>query len=87
MRQAEDEAREAATEAIDAVQEGDRETAEGAIQEREEALERRKAALEKWESTKALYRWGNMLGIPLLFALFGVLRWQSRLNKRRNLKL
>jgi ABC-type uncharacterized transport system involved in gliding motility auxiliary subunit len=42
------------------------------------AFEKRKAALEAWDDKKRAYRLGNTLGIPFLFALFGVLRWRMR---------
>ena len=87
VRTAEEEARTAAEEALVAAQQGDEATANEAIEERDEALEKRKEAIAAWDSKKAMYRWGNMLGIPLLFALFGVVRWQMRQNKRKNLKL
>ena len=65
---------------------------ESAIQEQDEegvkeALEERKAAMEGWRSTKNVYRWVNTLGIPLLFVLFGVIRWRMRQAKRANIKL
>ena len=52
-----------------------------------EALEKRKAAIESWEAKKLAYRWLNTLGIPFLVALFGLLRWRQRTNKKRTLKL
>lgn len=87
VREAEEEARTAAESAVAAAQQGDQAAAEGLVEEQEEALERRKAALDEWEDKKALYRWGNMIGIPILFAIFGVIRWQIRQNKRKNIKL
>lgn len=53
----------------------------------EEALEERKAAIESWEAKKRAYRWLNTLGIPILFALFGLFRWQRRKQKKETLKL
>jgi ABC-type uncharacterized transport system involved in gliding motility auxiliary subunit len=53
----------------------------------QEALEKRKAAIESWEGKKLAYRWLNTLGIPFLVALFGLLRWRQRTNKKRTLKL
>lgn len=41
-------------------------------------LEKRAAALKAWEAKKAGYRWLNTLGVPVLFLLFGLWRWQSR---------
>ncbi|MGB5809792.1 MAG: Gldg family protein [Polyangiales bacterium] len=60
---------------------------EGDQSEVDEALEERKAAMESWESKKLAYRWVNTLGIPFLVALFGLLRWRQRSNKKRTLKL
>ncbi len=51
------------------------------------ALKKRKAALEAWDGKKAGYRWSNMLGLPALFALFGVVRWRMRLAKKASLKV
>ncbi len=53
----------------------------------QEALEKRKAAIESWEGKKRAYRWLNTLGIPFLVALFGLLRWRQRSNKKKTLKL
>jgi gliding-associated putative ABC transporter substrate-binding component GldG len=87
VRQAEDEARTATTEAIEAAQEGDEAGVEEHVSAREEALERRKAAMEQWETRKRLYRFGNMLGLPAAFALFGVFRWRYRQSKRKNVSI
>jgi ABC-type uncharacterized transport system involved in gliding motility auxiliary subunit len=87
VREAEQEARDAAETALSAAQQGDEAAANEAVEERNEALERRKAAMAAWDAKKALYRWGNILGIPLVFAVFGLIRWQIRTNKRKNLKL
>lgn len=51
------------------------------------ALDERKAAIESWESKKLAYRWLNTLGVPFLVALFGLLRWRQRANKKKTLKL
>ena len=47
----------------------------------------RKAAMEQWETRKRLYRFGNMLGLPAAFALFGVFRWRYRQSKRKNVSI
>ncbi len=65
---------------LTAAEEGDKAGVEGALQER-------KAAIESWESKKLAYRWLNTLGIPFFVALFGLLRWRQRTNKKRTLKL
>lgn len=51
------------------------------------ALDERRAAIESWNAKKLAYRWMNTLGIPLAVALFGVLRWRRRSNKKKTLKL
>jgi ABC-type uncharacterized transport system involved in gliding motility auxiliary subunit len=51
------------------------------------AFKERKASMAAWDQKKTSYRWGNTLGLPLAFALFGVLRWRVRKAKRANLKL
>lgn len=53
----------------------------------EQAFEKRKAAIEAWDAKKTAYRWANTLGLPLAFALFGIVRWRMRKQKRANLKL
>ncbi|MEM7435156.1 MAG: Gldg family protein [Myxococcota bacterium] len=53
----------------------------------EAALDERKAAIESWESKKLAYRWLNTLGLPLIVALFGLVRWRQRSNKKKTLKL
>lgn len=59
--------------------------AEGADQEGlNEAIERRKEALRSWDAKKSAYRWGNTLGIPIAFALFGVARFRVRRKKKKN---
>jgi hypothetical protein len=63
-----------------------------AVQEQDEskaekAFEERKAAMETWNQKKTSYRWGNTLGLPLFFALIGVVRWRMRKTKRALLKL
>ena len=63
-----------------AAEEGDKAGVEG-------ALEERKTAIESWETKKLAYRWLNTLGIPFFVALFGLLRWRQRTNKKQTLKL
>lgn len=67
-------------------------TAREAYEEQDEekfqaALDRRKDAVDAWDRKKSLYRWGNMAGLPLAFALFGVLRWRMRKSKKQSLSL
>ncbi|MBT8452027.1 MAG: GldG family protein [Deltaproteobacteria bacterium] len=66
--------------ALAAAEQGD----EGGV---ESALAKRRAAIESWDAKKLGYRWVNTIGIPFLVALFGLLRWRQRLNKKRTLKL
>ncbi|HJK93905.1 MAG TPA: GldG family protein [Polyangiaceae bacterium LLY-WYZ-15_(1-7)] len=63
-----------------AAEEGDEEAVEENLEEREEAM-------ASWDRKKTFYRWGNTLGIPLAFALFGLIRWRQRNARRKNLKL
>lgn len=74
-----------------AVQEAE-DTARAAAEEQneegvEDALEERKEAVKAWDRRKAIYKWGNILGIPMLFALFGVVRWRMRTARRASMKL
>lgn len=85
--QAEKNAKQAAKQAQQAMQKGKRRKAQEAIEKREQALERRKSAKAAWEWKKTAYQWGNALGIPVAFALFGVVRWRLRLNKKKNIEL
>jgi len=39
------------------------------------------------ETTPTLVKYGNIVGVPLLFILFGVVRWRLRTARRRNAKL
>ncbi len=87
VEQAEEEALEATRDAVEALSEGDQESLDSAVAEREAAVERAKAAKEEWEVKQAQYRWGNILGAPFLFALFGVVRWRMRQARRKTLKL
>jgi len=66
--------------ALQAAEQGD----EGGV---EAALTERRAAIESWDAKKLGYRWVNTLGVPFLVALFGLLRWRQRLNKKKTLKL
>ena len=43
--------------------------------------------MKAWDQKKAAYRWGNMLGLPFAFALFGTVRWRIRKARRSSLKL
>lgn len=68
------------------------ETAKAAAQEgdktgMENALEERKEALSAWDSKKRRYVVFNVLGMPILLVLFGLVRWQVRKRQRANLKL
>ncbi|MBO6933828.1 MAG: GldG family protein [Deltaproteobacteria bacterium] len=71
---------EAEEEALAAMEAEDREAAE-------EALEKRKEAVAQWDRRKSTYKWMNTLGIPFLFALFGIIRWRMRTARRKNIKL
>lgn len=71
---------EAEEEALEAMEAEDREAAE-------EALEKRKEAVAQWDRRKSTYKWMNTLGIPFLFALFGIIRWRMRTARRKNIKL
>lgn len=48
-------------------------------------LAERKNALAAWETKKAGYRWFNMLGLPLAFALYGLWRYRRRRTLAREL--
>jgi hypothetical protein len=50
-----------------------------------QALEQHKTAMTSWDKKKAAYRWSNTLGIPFLFALYGIYRWRRRLNLQKAL--
>src|SRR5260370_18601653 len=39
------------------------------------------------ESTPALLQWLNIVGVPLAFILFGVLRWRLRTSRRARARL
>jgi ABC-2 type transport system permease protein len=51
------------------------------------ALEKRKDALEDWDAKKARTKALNVVLVPLLFLLFGVIRWQWRKQKRAHISL
>lgn len=51
------------------------------------AQEEGKAAIEAWEVKKSMYRWGNVVGVPLLFALFGLIRYSMRKNAKSKVVL
>ena len=67
-------------EVIDALEGEDREGAE-------DAVEKQKEMAAVWDAKKSTYKWLNTLGIPFLFALFGVIRWRMRSARRKNIKL
>lgn len=60
---------------------------EEASEKQEQAMRKEKEARDTWQSKKDAYKWGNILGIPAIFALFGFLRWRSRQSRRKNMKL
>jgi ABC-2 type transport system permease protein len=70
-----------------AAQQGEEAAAEDAVTEQQAAIKRHAAAMEAWQRKKDRYRWGHMLGLPLLLALFGVIRWRMRLSKKRTLQV
>jgi ABC-2 type transport system permease protein len=51
------------------------------------AFKERKDSMAAWDSKKTTYRWANTLGLPLAFAVFGIIRWRVRKATRANLKL
>jgi ABC-type uncharacterized transport system involved in gliding motility auxiliary subunit len=64
----------------EAAQEGDQAKAEAAI-------DAGKAAIAEWKQKKNTYQWANMLGIPLAFALLGLVRWRVRKARQASVKL
>lgn len=58
-----------------------------ARQEVERALEKREQAVQAWKVRKTLYQYGNMFGVPLLFALFGIAWWQRRKHAKANVQI
>lgn len=85
VREAEQAARDAENQARAAASEGDEAGTEEAIDRRNEAVERLQAEADAWDDKKAVYRWSNTLGIPLLFAIFGVLRWRMRVAQKKDI--
>lgn len=53
----------------------------------DDAFKERKAAMAAWDQKKSSYRLGNTLGLPLLFALYGVVRWRVRKARKAGMKL
>jgi ABC-2 type transport system permease protein len=53
----------------------------------DKAFKERKDSMAAWDAKKTTYRWANTLGLPLAFAVFGVIRWRVRKATRANLKL
>lgn len=53
----------------------------------DQAFKERKDHMAAWDRKKSAYRWGNTLGLPIAFALFGIVRWQLRKKTRANMKL
>jgi ABC-type uncharacterized transport system involved in gliding motility auxiliary subunit len=87
VRAAEEEAQTAVELSKAAQQTQDVDQAKAAKEKFDEATKKRNDALEGWNKKKSLYRWGNMIGIPLVFVLFGVVRWQLRQRRRKNVSL
>ncbi|MBK8411512.1 MAG: GldG family protein [Sandaracinaceae bacterium] len=52
-----------------------------------EALEERQAAEDAYKRSQQITQWALTLGLPLLLALFGVIRWRQRIAKKNNIKL
>lgn len=70
----------AEAEITNAAKEGDEATAQA-------ALAKRKEALEDWDAKKRRLKLLNILLVPLLFILFGLVRWQWRKQKRAKIAL
>jgi ABC-type uncharacterized transport system involved in gliding motility auxiliary subunit len=67
-------------------------TIRSAVEEKDEAkakdaFDRRKSAMKAWDERKGLYRWGNTLAIPGVFAMFGLVRWRVRRARKARLTL
>ncbi len=63
-----------------------------AVQEQDEAkadkaFKERKQAMAAWDQKKSTYRWANTLGLPILFALFGLSRWRARKARKAGMQL
>lgn len=52
-----------------------------------EALEARQAAEDAYKKSQQVTQWALTLGLPLLLAVFGVVRWRQRIAKKNNIKL
>jgi ABC-2 type transport system permease protein len=87
VQAARDEAMEAEDIARKAAQQGDEAAVESAMTEQQAAIKRHGEAMEAWKRRKDLYRWGHTLGLPLLLALFGVIRWRMRLTRKQTLRI
>ncbi|MFT3928002.1 MAG: GldG family protein [Myxococcales bacterium] len=72
--------KEAEAEIKDAAKQGDESGAQA-------ALDKRKSALDNWDQAKGRYKLLNVALMPLLLLGFGLLRWQSRKKKRKNIAL
>jgi gliding-associated putative ABC transporter substrate-binding component GldG len=72
--------KEAETEVKDAAKQGDEAGAQA-------ALDKRKVALEDWDQKKARYKLFNVIFMPALLVAFGLVRWQLRKKKRKNLSV
>lgn len=66
---------------------GDQAGAEEATKRQEAAAKVRKAKFEQWQTKQNWHKWLNILGMPSLFIVFGLIRWQLRKAKRASLKL
>jgi ABC-2 type transport system permease protein len=53
----------------------------------EAALEKRKAAIEDWSGQKRMIKIRNIALMPLLFIVFGLIRWQVRKSRRAKISL
>lgn len=52
----------------------------------DDARDRHSEAMDAWAQKKWTYRLSIILGLPFLVALFGLIRWQMRKNKRASLQ-
>lgn len=87
MLAAEEQFEEARDLAEDAVEEQDAEQLEEAQEQAEDAQAAYQAAQEDFDSRKSMFKFANMLGIPLVFIIFGIIRWRMRQNQRENISL